>query len=409
MNNRYDFIFLFDTKDANPNGDPDAGNLPRTDSETGHGLVTDVCLKRKIRNFVTTTKNLQPPYGIYVAEGAVLGRAHVDAFKKLGINLGEETRKVLIQSVAEQIEEVGLTEGLHIDPDDDDDEKHWLILDGTADKKAITEWLKNAGQSAANEKLIKAVLKDAKGRKPNREETLNGKDQMCRDFYDVRTFGAVMSLKSAPNCGQVRGPVQLSFSRSIDPIVTSEHAITRMAVATEKESATQSGDNRTMGRKFTIPYGLYRTHGFINPFLADDTGFDANNEDLELFFTALENAFQFDASAARPAGSMSPRALLVFRHDGTDSNPEQRAKQAKLGGAPSHKLFERLKIVSFEKEPATDGKPPRDFADYASKITFFDGTEDVLLDEFISPPTGEPTEKDLTDFGFPGITLIRRI
>jgi CRISPR-associated protein Csd2 len=403
MNNRYDFIFLFDTKDANPNGDPDAGNLPRTDSETGHGLVTDVCLKRKVRNFVTTTKNLQPPYGIYVAEGAVLGRAHVEAFRKLGINLGEETRKELTQAVAEQIEEAGLTEGLRIEADDDDDEKHWLILDGTADKKAIAEWLKNAGQSAANEKLIKAVLKDAKGRKPNREETLNGKEQMCRDFYDVRTFGAVMSLKSAPNCGQVRGPVQLSFSRSIDPIVTSEHAITRMAVATEKESTAQSGDNRTMGRKFTIPYALYRTHGFINPFLADDTGFDDN--DLELFFTALENAFQFDASAARPAGSMSPRALLVFRHDGTDSNTEQRAKQAKLGCAPSHKLFDRLKIKSFEKEPAPDGKPPREFGDYASKITFFNGTEDMLLDDFIAPPNGAPTEVDLGN----GITLIRRI
>lgn len=326
MNNRYDFIYLFDVKDANPNGDPDAGNLPRVDAETGHGLMTDVCLKRKVRNFIQTTNPTSQDqdaagtakgYDVYVREKAILNNQHGRAYKKLEID----------PKKAEQ--------------PDRDNARHW----------------------------------------------------MCQNFYDIRSFGAVMSTEV--NCGQVRGPVQLSFSRSIDPIVASEHSVTRCAVTTEKEAKAQSGDNRTMGRKFTIPYALYRTHGFINPFLADQTGFDDN--DLELFFTAMENAFQFDQSAARPPGSMSPRALLVFRHEGTDSDAGQRAKQAKLGCAPSHVLFERLKITSFEKEPAADGKPPREFADYAPRITF-DGKP---LDEVIKP--GE--SKDLSN----GITLIRRV
>jgi len=381
MNNRYDFIYLFDTKDANPNGDPDAGNLPRVDAETGHGLITDVCLKRKVRNFVTITRNLESPFSIYVAEASVLGDAHIKAFAKLGISLGEDAKQAIEEDVHETLSDASLPDGLRLDEDDDD--KHWLILEGTADKKAIKEWLKGSELSKSHKKLITDLMKSAKGRKPTREETLNGREQMCRDFYDVRTFGAVMSLKSAPNCGQVRGPVQLSFSRSIDPIVSCEHSITRMAVATQKEADKQSGDNRTMGRKFTIPYALYRTHGFINPYLADQTGFD--DTDLELFFTALEQAFQFDASAARPAGSMSPRALLVFKHD------------SKLGNAPSHTLFERVKLTSFEKEPAADGKPPREFGDYAPRITIDGGP----LDEFIKP--GE--SKDLGG----GITLLRRI
>jgi CRISPR-associated protein Csd2 len=387
MNNRYEFIYLFDVKDANPNGDPDAGNLPRVDAETGHGLLTDVCLKRKVRNFVTLTKNLESRFGIYVAEASVLGRAHLEAFKKLGITLGEESKTELKADVAEQMEETGLTDGLRVESDDDDN--WWLILEGTADKKMLKEWVKTSDHSPADKKILNALLKTAKGRQPTRTETINGRDQMCRDFYDVRTFGAVMSLKSAPNCGQVRGPVQLAFSRSIDPIIASEHAITRMAVATEKEADKQSGDNRTMGRKFTIPYALYRTHGFINPFLAVQTGFD--DSDLELFFSALENAFQFDASAARPAGSMSPRALLIFKHEN------------QLGKAPSHVLFERVKITSFEKEPAADGKPPREFADYADRIQIDrSGSGDwVKLNDFVKP--GEA--KDLGN----GVTLIRRI
>ena len=216
-------------------------------------------------------------------------------------------------------------------------------------------------------------------------------DWMCRQYFDIRTFGAVMSNEI--NCGQVRGAVQIAFSRSVDPIVASEHTIS--VCAARKEDKPVEEQIGIQGRKFTIPYALYRTHGFVNPFLADLTGFD--DDDLELFFTALEQAFQFDASAARPAGSMSPRALLVFKHEGNDSDPVQRIKQAKLGSAPSHVLFERVKITTFEKEPAADGKPPREFADYAPRITF-DGKS---LDEVVKP--GE--SKDLGG----GITLIRRI
>jgi CRISPR-associated protein Csd2 len=289
--NRYDFIYLFDAQDANPNGDPDAGNLPRVDSETGHGLVTDVCLKRKVRNFVQLTKPESqgqdgPGYDIYVREKAILNHQHQRAYK-----------------------------ALDLDP-----------------KKA---------------------------KQPEVEKT---RDWMCKNFYDIRSFGAVMGTEI--NCGQVRGPVQFSFSRSIDPIVTSEFSVTRCAVTTEKEAEKQSGDNRTMGRKFAVPYALYRTQGFINPFLAAQTGF--SDEDLELLFTALENAFQFDQSAARPAGSMNPRALLIFKHS------------TQLGAAPSHKLFD---LVAIKRKPEVE--VPRSFSDY-----------EVTVDESALPA---------------GVTLIRRI
>jgi len=305
MNHRYDFIYLFDAQDANPNGDPDAGNLPRVDTESGQGLITDVCLKRKVRNFVSITKGLQSPFGIYVAEASVLGDAHVKAFQKLGISLGEDSKIEISEESSEAFTESGLPDGLRVEERDDD--KFWLVLEGTADKKTIKDWLKEAEISKYNKKILSDLMKGAKGRKPTREETLGGKEQMCRDYYDIRSFGAVMSLKSAPNCGQVRGPVQIGFSRSIDPIVISEHSITRMAVATQREADKQSGDNRTMGRKFTVPYALYQTHGFVNPFLAAQTGF--SEDDLELFFTALEQAFQFDQSAARPAKSGESKDL----------------------------------------------------------------------------------------------------
>lgn len=325
MNNRYEFIYLFDAQDANPNGDPDAGNLPRVDSETNQGLITDVCIKRKVRNFVEIVKQDVEGFDIYVKEKAVLIRSHEKAYQALSN---------------------GVTES------------------GPAEEPA--------DPGAKGKK---------KQRKGSGDEVEAARQWMCRNFYDIRAFGAVMGL--AVNCGQVRGPIQLGFSRSIDPIVISEHAITRMAVATEKEAEAQQGDNRTMGRKFTVPYGLYRAHGFINPFLAAQTGFD--EEDLELFFTALENAFQFDQSAARPAGSMAPRGLLVFKHDN------------QLGQAPSHALFDRLAIESFEDRPAEDGKPPRKFADYQKRITF-DG---LVLDDYIQPGVS----KNLGN----GVTLIRRI
>jgi CRISPR-associated protein Csd2 len=269
--NRYDFVYLFDVKDANPNGDPDAGNLPRIDPETGDGLITDVCLKRKIRNYVAIKEKNAPPNEIYFAEGAVLNLTHKRAY----------------------------------------------------------DYIKEKPEP---KKLPKDVAKA-------QELTAF----MCRNFYDIRTFGAVMSTEV--NCGQVRGPVQLSFSRSIDPIVSSEHAITRSSVTNEADKEKE----RTMGRKYTVPYALYRAYGFVNPFLAEQTGF--GEKDLELLWEALLNAFQFDQSAARPAGSMAARKLIIFKHE----NP--------LGNTPSHVLFERVKI-----ERTDHSKPARDYSDYTIEI-----------------------------------------
>lgn len=278
MNNRYDFIYLFDVKDGNPNGDPDAGNLPRIDPETGHGLVTDVCLKRKVRNFIQMVKPTAQVSGdsgesdgfeIYVREKAILNNQHLRAYKSL-----------------------------NLDP-----------------KKAKQE---------------------------ERDQT---REWMCKNFYDIRTFGAVMTTEI--NCGQVRGPIQFAFGRSIDPVVTSEHAVTRCAVTTEKEAEKQSGDNRTMGRKFTVPYGLYMAHGFINPFLANQTGF--GDEDLTLFWDALKNMFEHDRSAAR--GLMGAQKIIVFKHDSA------------LGNAPANKLFD---LVSVKRKDSVE--VARSFSDYEVTI-----------------------------------------
>jgi CRISPR-associated protein Csd2 len=264
FNNRYDFVLYFDVQDGNPNGDPDAGNLPRIDAETGMGLVTDVCLKRKIRNFVQLKKQETQNFKIFIKEKAILNKA--------------------IQEAHEQ----------------------------------------------------KEVKEKDKG-----EKTAEARNWMCRNYYDVRTFGAVMS--TGENAGQVRGPVQLTFARSVDPIIALEHSITRMAVATEAEAEKQSGDNRTMGRKFTVPYGLYRCHGFISANLAAQTGFSA--EDLDLFWEAVQNMFEHDRSAAR--GLMSTRALIVFKH------------ASALGNRPAHELFAR---VTAERKSST---PARIFDDYS--------------------------------------------
>ncbi|MBK5966430.1 type I-C CRISPR-associated protein Cas7/Csd2 [Thiocystis minor] len=300
MQHRYDFIYLFDVRDGNPNGDPDAGNLPRVDAETGHGLVTDVCLKRKVRNFVILShadalgKNAEdgkPGYDIYVREKAILNQQHERAY--------------------------------------------------TAENPDATA--KEGKRKGAGDQIDKA------------------RQWMCRNFYDVRTFGAVMS--TGTNCGQVRGPVQLTFGRSIDPVVLMEHAVTRVAVTTEAESAKQQGDNRTMGRKFTIPYGLYRTHGFISAPLAADTGF--SDADLGLFWKALSQMFDHDRSAAR--GEMSARALLVFKH------------QDRLGNAPAHRLFERITVARRDAN-----EPARAFTDYEVRL---DGE---MLDQAI--PSGQVKE-----------------
>lgn len=269
--NRYDFVFVFDVTDANPNGDPDAGNLPRVDAETGQGLVTDVCIKRKVRNYVALTKRNAPPHEIYFSEKAVLNRLHQRAYD-------------------------------------------------------------NAKLKPQPKKLPKDVEKA-------KELTAF----MCRNFFDIRTFGAVMTTEV--NCGQVRGPVQISFSRSVDPIVSSEHAITRSSVTNERDLEKE----RTIGRKFTVPYAVYRGNGFINPFLADQTGF--SDDDLELLWESLANAFQFDQSAARPAGSMTMQKLVLFKHS------------SKLGNAPSRALLDSVKI-----ERKVDADVPRSFVDYDLEI-----------------------------------------
>ena len=272
LNNRYDFVLLFDVKDGNPNGDPDAGNLPRMDEETGCGLVTDVSLKRKVRNFVGLVKQEQPPYEIYVKERAVLNKQHERAYEAIGAS-----------------------------------------------------------------ELLKGDDKKRKGGDKSGE----AREWMCRNFFDVRTFGAVMS--TGVNCGQVRGPVQLTFARSRDPILPQEHTITRMAVATEREAEEQAGDNRTMGRKHTVPYGLYVAHGFVSAFLAKQTGF--SEDDLELLWQALMQMFEHDRSAAR--GEMATRGLYVFKHD------------SELGNAHAHALFE---LVTAKKKEGIGA--PRSFDDY---------------------------------------------
>lgn len=268
LNNRIDFVYIFDVKDGNPNGDPDAGNLPRVDAETGMGLVTDVCLKRKVRNYVQEAKGLSEGYDIFIKEKAVLNN----------------------------------------------------LIDEAHESDAV----KN--------------VKDTK------DKTSAARDVMCKKYYDIRTFGAVMS--TGKNAGQVRGPIQFTFARSVDPIVTSEHSITRMAVATEKEAEKQGGDNRTMGRKATVPYGLYVCHGFISANLAKQTGF--SQEDLDLFWKALKNMFDVDRSAAR--GLMSAQKLIVFKHDSV------------LGNAPANKLFDLVKI-----EKKCEGVA-RSFSDYQVTI-----------------------------------------
>lgn len=300
IQNRYDFVLLFEVKDGNPNGDPDAGNLPRVDAETGRGLVTDVSLKRKVRNYVAMTKDQSEVteniaegnkrHEIYVKEKAILNNQHKRAY----ISIGRED-----------------------------------ALSGD-DKK-------RKGGNAVDE----------------------ARAWMCANFFDVRTFGAVMS--TGINCGQVRGPVQLTFARSVDPIVTAEHSITRMAVATEAEAEKQQGDNRTMGRKFTVPYGLYVAHGFVSSFLAKQTGF--GDDDLTLLWEALTHMFEHDRSAAR--GEMATRGLFVFKHD------------SELGNAPAHKLFELVQAKATHT-------PPRSFTDYVVEA---------------------PQEGPLSAYNFSGVTL----
>jgi CRISPR-associated protein Csd2 len=315
------------------------------DAETGRGLVTDVSLKRKIRNYVAIKHQYARPHDIYIKEGAVLGRAHVSAFKELEIEIGEDLSVMVPEELVAVAGEIVLPDGMELATDE---EGHTVMnVSGVFNKKEAQQWMKDTDLSKPLKTFISKVLKDVKARKPTREETEKGRGKMCETFYDIRTFGAVLSLKSAPNCGQVRGPVQMTFARSVDPVVALEHSITRMAVATEAESEKQSGGNRTMGRKHTVPYGLYVAHGFVSSHLAAQTGF--SDDDMSLLWEALTNMFEHDRSAAR--GEMATRGLYVFKHD------------SQLGNAHAHSLFARIQPKL--KDGAT---VPRDFGDYTVTI-----------------------------------------
>ena len=282
IKNRYEFVILFDVENGNPNGDPDAGNMPRVDPETGYGLVTDVCLKRKIRNYVETAKENEKGYRIYIKDGVPLNRSDLEAYADLGV-----------------------------------DEK---------------------------------TIKDAKKKDNTLDERV--RDFMCQNFYDIRTFGAVMTtfVKAALNCGQVRGPVQLGFARSVEPVVPQEVTITRVAITTEADAEKKGTE---MGRKHIIPYGLYRAEGYVSANLARKvTGF--SEEDLALLWEAIINMFEHDHSASR--GKMAVRELIVFKHD------------SELGNAPSYKLFDTVTVTRKQNGTQDEHIPARCYADYEVHI-----------------------------------------
>lgn len=291
INNRYDFVYLFEVANGNPNGDPDAGNMPRIDPETSQGLVTDVCLKRKVRNYVSIAKGNESGYEIYISERAILNTQH------------QRARDAVLPGSA----------------DEADKEKGKLPKDEQKARE-LTAW-------------------------------------MCANFFDIRAFGAVMT--TGVNCGQVRGPVQFSFARSVEPILPLEVSITRMAATSEKD-AESKGDIRTMGRKHIVPYGLYRAHGYVSACLANEekkgTGF--SEADLELLWTALEQMFDHDRSAAR--GEMTARRLILFKH------------HSELGNAPAHQLFDRVTVKRIHDGEEYDlGKcpfPARAYADYVVRV-----------------------------------------
>lgn len=280
LNNRYEFVILFDVENGNPNGDPDAGNMPRIDMETNYGIVTDVCLKRKIRNYVQLVKGDVAGHKIYIKDGEALNKKHENAYEEAGVK---------------------------------------------------SEAVKN---------------------KPNEK----ARDFMCRNYFDVRTFGAVMTTGDY-NCGQVRGPVQLNFARSINRILPSDITITRQAITTEKDAAVKTTE---MGRKSIVPYGLYRAEGYISANLAKQTSF--SEDDLELLFEAIENMFEHDRSAAR--GKMAVRKFIVFKH------------ASELGNAPAHKLFELVDVKLKDETSA-----PRAYGDYSVSINHDALPENVEITE----------------------------
>lgn len=292
IKNRYEFVVLFDVENGNPNGDPDAGNMPRIDPETGLGIVTDVCLKRKIRNYVETVYEDALGYKIYIKDGVPLNRSDLTAYKSL------------------DLDENKIKGAKKTDPD--------------LDKKIC--------------------------------------NFMCQNYYDIRTFGAVMTtfVKAALNCGQVRGPVQLGFARSVEPIITQEITITRVAITTEKDAEEKSSE---MGRKFIVPYGLYRVEGYVSANLARKvTGF--SEDDLKLLWDSIINMFEHDHSAAR--GNMAVRELIVFKHD------------SELGNAPAYKLFDRVSVK--RKDLSV---PPRSYADYDVKVNLDELPEGISCSRMI--------------------------
>lgn len=297
IKNRYEFVAFFDVENGNPNGDPDAGNMPRIDPETGLGLVTDVCLKRKIRNYVETVKENDSYYRIYIKKGVPLNRSDDEGFEQVGI------------------------------------------------------------QNAAETKDLKKLIKEAK---KNNDVDRVIRDYMCSHFYDIRTFGAVMTtmVKGALNCGQVRGPVQLTFARSVDPIISQEVSITRVAISTEDDAEKK---NNEMGTKYIVPYGLYRCEGYVSANLArKSTGF--SEEDLKLLWDAIINMFEYDRSAAR--GQMAVRKLVIFKHD------------SELGNAPAHKLFDLVKAKKNEGVTA-----PRSYSDYTVTVNDADLPDGVTCEQ----------------------------
>jgi CRISPR-associated protein Csd2 len=359
---RHDFVILFDVSDGNPNGDPDAGNLPRVDPETMHGLVTDVCLKRKVRNYVLMSREQagQPAAGrdIYVKEGSVLNREHQRAYQARDIDVGQpKVEAVPADLVKVFVPDEGpapLPEGFTLEPGEEEDS--WNLrysgeLDAKEKKEAVAAVGESLGQKA--KEFCARVVKGAKSRKAQPEEVKSAQEWMCEQFYDIRAFGAVLSTNI--NCGQVRGPLQLTFARSIDPIVPLDLSITRVAVTREEDA----GKERGMGRKALVPYGLYRSHGFFNPFFARKTKF--SRADLALFWEALRLAWDLDRSASR--GMMALRGLYVFSH----ATP--------VGSAPAHELFDRIVVRRRASVEAA-----RRFSDYEVLVNQAEGAEGEPVD-----------------------------
>ena len=354
---RHEFVFLFDVRDGNPNGDPDAGNLPRVDPETMHGLVTDVALKRKIRDYVALTRQGQKGFEIFVQSKVALNRLILEGFKEANIEPVSITLNEKLMANEELLEYLdGLTEaGFSRDG-------KTLYYSGQATNQKEIAKLLGVEEEAAKpfKKELEALAKElaAKGRKISDEEREKAKTALQKRFFDIRMFGAVLS--TGLNAGQVRGPVQLTFARSVDPVACLDFAITRNAITREEDRARKETE---MCRKPLVPYGLYRAHGFFNPFLAEQTG--VGKEDLEAFWKALMELFENDRSANR--GEMAVRGLAVFSHE----NPK--------GNAPAHRLFDLIRV-----ERREGVEVPRAFAHYRVRA---------------------PKEGSLEDYGLPGVHL----